>query len=293
MPLSLGPRKKAAAEVCAFNLVVQGPAMSAEQANDLARLAGSTRIHKIAERAWRIHNAAPTNTIAPYCEKAGIDHGFIAEGRRFADLKLLAMDMDSTLITIECIDELGDLAGCKTEIASITAQAMRGELDYPQSLRKRVSLLEDLDEASLARVYDERLKLTPGAEQLLAACKQHGVKLLLVSGGFTFFTERLKTRLGIDYTISNRLEVSGGKLTGQVLGDIVDAEAKATKFRAVIAEIGATREQTVAIGDGANDLKMMAAAGVSVAFHAKPVVRAQASCAITYCGLDAVVNLFE
>ena len=267
--------------------------MTAEQANELARLAGSTRIHNVAERAWRIHNAAPTNDIAPYCEKARIDYGFVPDGARFAGLKLLAMDMDSTLITIECIDELGDLAGCKTEIASITAQAMRGELDYPQSLRKRVSLLNGLGEASLGRVYDERLKLTPGAEDLIEACKRHGVKLLLVSGGFTFFTDRLKARLGIDYTISNRLEVAGGKLTGRVLGDIVDAQAKAAKFRAVMKELGATREQTVAIGDGANDLKMMAEAGVSVAFHAKPVVRAQASCAISYSGLDAVINLFE
>jgi phosphoserine phosphatase len=267
--------------------------MSAEQANDVARLAGSTRIHKIGERAWRIHQAAPVDTIAPYCEKARIDYGFVPEGTRFGDLKLLAMDMDSTLITIECIDELGDLAGCKTEIASITAQAMRGELDYPQSLRKRVGLLAGLPENFLLRVYEERLRLTPGAEVLIEACKRHGVKLLLVSGGFTFFTDRLKARLGIDYTISNRLEVADGKLTGQVFGDIVDAEAKAAKFRAVMKELGAKREQTVAIGDGANDLKMMAEAGVSVAFHAKPVVRAQASCAISYSGLDAVINLFE
>jgi phosphoserine phosphatase len=276
-----------------MNLVVQGPAMGAVQANDVARLAGSTRIHKIGEHAWRIQNAAPADALAPYCEKARIDYGFIPEGRRFAELKLLAMDMDSTLITIECIDELGDLAGCKTEIASITAQAMRGELDYPQSLRKRVGLLAGLAEGSLRRVYEERLKLTPGAEELLAACKKHGVKLLLVSGGFTFFTERLKERLGIDYTISNRLEVAHGKLTGRLLGDIVDADAKAAKFRAVMKELGAAREQTVAIGDGANDLKMMAESGVSVAFRAKPVVRTQASCAITWSGLDAVTNLFE
>ena len=267
--------------------------MTVDQANDLARLAGSTRIHKIADRAWRIHQAAPVNDIAPYCEKARIDYGFVPEGRRFADLKLLAMDMDSTLITIECIDELGDMVGLKAEIAGITAQAMRGELDYPQSLRKRVGLLNGLSESALGRVYDERLKLTPGAKVLVDACKRHGVKLLLVSGGFTFFTDRLKQRLGIDYTISNRLEVSGGKLTGQVLGDIVDANAKAAKFRTVMQELGATRQQTVAIGDGANDLKMMAEAGVSVAFHAKPVVRAQASCAIIYGGLDAVINLFE
>ena len=267
--------------------------MTAEQAAEVARLGGSSTVQKIGAHAWRIRKAAPADAIAPYCESARIDYAFMPEGRRFSDLKLLAMDMDSTLITIECIDELGDLAGCKTEIAAITAQAMRGELDYPQSLRKRVGLLAGLQESALARVYDERLKLTPGAEQLLEACKKHGVKLLLVSGGFTFFTDRLKARLGIDYTISNRLETKAGQLTGKLLGSIVDADAKAAKFSAVMAELGASRGATVAIGDGANDLKMMALAGVSIAFHAKPVVRAQASCAISWSGLDAVPHLFE
>ncbi|HEX9435225.1 MAG TPA: phosphoserine phosphatase SerB [Burkholderiales bacterium] len=276
-----------------MNLVAQGPAMTADQAAEVARLAGSSTIEKIAPHAWRIRKAAPADSIAPYCENRRIDYAFMPEGRRFADLRLLAMDMDSTLITIECIDELGDMAGCKTEIAAITAQAMRGELDYPQSLRKRVGLLKNLAETALTRVYDERLKLTPGAEALISACKKHGVKLLLVSGGFTFFTDRLKQRLGIDYTISNRLETKNGQLTGGLIGDIVDADAKAAKFAAVVRELGASREQTVAIGDGANDLKMMAQAGVSIAFHAKPVVRAQASCAISWCGLDAVPNLFE
>ena len=237
--------------------------------------------------------AAPSDEIAPYCEKARIDFAFMPEGRHFGDLRLLAMDMDSTLITIECIDELGDMAGCKSEIASITAQAMRGELDYPESLRKRVALLKGLPESALARVYQERLRLTPGAEQLIAACKKRAVKLLLVSGGFTFFTERLKQRLGIDYTISNTLATRDGKLTGELVGAIVDADAKAARFRAVAGELSAVREATVAIGDGANDLKMMALAGVSVAFHAKPLVREHAACAINWCGLDAVVNLFE
>jgi phosphoserine phosphatase len=276
-----------------MNLTVQGPAMNAAQAQELARLAGSTAIEQIAEHAWRIRKAAPADAIALYCEKERIDYAFIPEGRRFADLKLVAMDMDSTLITIECIDELGDIAGCKSEIAAITAQAMRGELDYPQSLRKRVGLLAGLPERALTQVYEQRLRLTPGAEQLLAACKQHAVQLLLVSGGFTFFTERLKARLGIDYTISNRLEIRGGRLTGQLVGDLVDAQAKAAKFAAVAKELGARRDETIAIGDGANDLKMMALAGLAVAFHAKPVVRAQADCAISWSGLDAIVRLYE
>jgi phosphoserine phosphatase len=203
------------------------------------------------------------------------------------------MDMDSTLISIECIDELGDLAGKKAQIAAVTAQAMRGEIAYPESLRRRVAAIAGLEESALARVYEERLRLTPGAQALIAACKKHGIQLLLVSGGFTFFTERLKERLGLDHTISNVLEVKSGKLTGALLGEIVDAEAKAAKFRALVKELNASREQTVAIGDGANDLKMMNEAGVSVAFRAKPVVRAQASCALNWSGLDGVVNLFE
>ena len=163
------------------------------------------------------------------------------EGRRFADLRLLAMDMDSTLITIECIDELGDLAGKKAEIAEITGQAMRGEIEYRESLRRRVKSLAGLPESSLQEIYDQRLKLTPGAEVLVSACQRHGVQLLLVSGGFTFFTERLKQRLGLHHTISNVLEVKDGKLTGALVGEIVDADAKAAKFRAVLKSLKAAK----------------------------------------------------
>jgi phosphoserine phosphatase len=276
-----------------MNLIVQGPALAESQVEAIAAMAKPSSIERITAKAFRLRKALKDEAIAAWCEEKRIDYGWVPEGRRFADLKLLAMDMDSTLITIECIDELGDMAGKKAEIAAITAQAMRGELDYPASLRRRVGALAGLEEKALLRVYEERLKLTPGAEILLEKCKQHGVKLLLVSGGFTFFTERLKARLGIDYTISNVLEIKNGRLTGKVLGDIVDADAKAAKFRAVAKELKAKKEQTVAIGDGANDLKMMAEAGLSIAFRAKPVVRAQADCALTWSGLDGVVRLFE
>ena len=275
-----------------MNLVVQGPALEEQQATEIARMAGAA-LAPIAERAYRLRNARRSRDIAYWCEARRIDCAWIPEGRRFADLKLLAMDMDSTLITIECIDELGDLAGRKAEIAAITAQAMRGEIEYRESLRRRVAALAGLPEDSLKSVYEGRLELTPGADALVGACKKHGVKVLLVSGGFTFFTDRLKARLGIDHTISNTLEVKAGRLTGALIGDIVDASAKAARFKAVLRAVSADKEQSVAIGDGANDLMMMREAGISVAFRAQPVVRAQATCALNWSGLDGVLNLFE
>ncbi len=275
-----------------MNLVAQGNGMTAAHAAELSRLSGSP-FGLIRASAYRFKVGARDPQIAPWCEARRIDHAFVADGQRFDRLKLVAMDMDSTLITIECIDELGDLAGKKAEVAAITAQAMRGEIEYQESLRRRVELLAGLKESELQRVYQQRLKLTAGADVLLAACKKHGVKLLLVSGGFAFFTERLKERLGFDYTISNVLEIVHGRLTGKLVGEIVDADAKAARFLSVLKEIRAAKEQSVAIGDGANDLKMMAEAGTSIAFHAKPVVRAQAAFALNHSGLDGVVNLFE
>jgi phosphoserine phosphatase len=269
-----------------LNLVLQGPSLDESH---VRRLAEGKAFQPLSPHAWRIRGASAVDT--GFCDEHRIDYAFVPEGRRFADLKLVAMDMDSTLITMETIDELGDLVGRKPELAAITARAMRGEIDYPESLRQRVSLLKGLPESGLLEVYEARLRLTGGAEPLLSACKQHGVKTLLVSGGFTYFVERLRRRLGIDYAVSNTLEIRDGRLTGKVLGDIVDADAKAAKFREVAKSWH--RRQTLAIGDGANDLKMMAEAGFSVAFHAKPVVRAQASCALTWSGLDGVLNLFE
>lgn len=275
-----------------MNLVAQGPAMTPQDAQDLSRLTAA-RAETVAHRAFRFAGVSKNDAISSWCEARQIDCAWMPEGCRFKDLKLLAMDMDSTLITVECIDELADLAGSKTEVAGITAQAMRGEIDFPESLRRRVVLLKGLQESALERVYRDRLKLTAGAEHLISACQQSGVRLLLVSGGFTYFTERLKSLLGFDHTLANSLAIENGLLTGRLTGAMVDAGAKAAKFLSLMNELGATREQTVAIGDGANDLKMMALAGVSVAFRAKPAVQAQASCALNFSGLDGVLNLFE
>jgi phosphoserine phosphatase len=271
-----------------LNLVLQSPSLTR------AQVAGKfSELQELSPHAFRVPGMERNAAIEQWCEERHIDFAWMAEGRRFAGLKLVAMDMDSTLITIECIDELGDLAGKKMEVAAITARAMRGELDYPASLRERVRLLQGLPASALENVYEKRLKLTPGADALLAACKKHEIKLLLVSGGFTFFTDRLRARLNLDYTISNTLEIQDGRLTGGLLGNIVDADAKAAKFLDVVSELKIEKQQTVAIGDGANDLKMMAQAGLSIAFRAKPVVRAQADCALNWSGLDAVLNLFE
>ena len=199
---------------------------------------------------------------------------YIDPTAKLADFGLVAMDMDSTLITIECIDEIADFCGLKAEVAAITEASMRGEIkDFNESLTRRVALLKGLDAGALERVYEERLRLSPGAERMLEGARAAGLKTLLVSGGFTFFTERLKTRLGLDYTRANTLEIVDGKLTGKVVGDIVNADEKARTLIDTCEKIGIEPKRAIAMGDGSNDLKMMAEAGLSVAFRAKPVVR--------------------
>jgi phosphoserine phosphatase len=213
---------------------------------------------------------------------------------RYADFKLLAMDMDSTLINIECVDEIGAAVGKKAEIAAITEAAMRGEIaDYAESLRQRVALLQGVSEQALQDIYDHKLQLNPGAERLLSAARAAGWKTLLVSGGFTFFTERLKARLKLDYAHSNVLEVRSGKLTGRLVGDIVDGEGKRRAVQSVCNSLNCTTANAVVMGDGSNDLPMMRIAGLSVAYHAKPAVRAEAMLAIDNAGLDALLDYFE
>lgn len=227
-------------------------------------------------------------------ETLHVDAEVVDADARLTDYRLLAFDMDSTLITIECIDEIADFAGRRTEVAAITEAAMRGEIaDFDESLRRRTELLAGLPESALEQVYDERLRVTPGAETLIAAAKEASLHVLLVSGGFTFFTERLRDRLDLDFACANTLEVRDGVLTGRVLGEIVNAEGKRRALERTCAAIGCEPRQAIVVGDGANDLKMMSIAGVSVAYHAKPLVRSETTHSINHCFLDAILNWFD
>ena len=223
-------------------------------------------------------------------------------GRKLSDFKLIAFDMDSTLINIECVDEIADAAGRKAEVAAITEAAMRGEItDYKASLRARVALLKGVTVQHMEEVYTQRLQLNPGAEALVKACKAAGLKVLLVSGGFTFFTDRIRARLGLDFARSNVLEVESGPtcgtLTGRMVdqpwGDICDGAEKRRTLLEVSTLMGIAPEQCIAMGDGANDLPMMGVAGLSVAYHAKPAVREKAHVAINSGGLDRLLEVLQ
>jgi phosphoserine phosphatase len=216
---------------------------------------------------------------------------------RLRDFRLVAFDMDSTLINIECVDEIAAAAGRKAEVAAITEAAMRGEIaDYKESLRRRLVLLEGVPEAALHAVYAERLRLNPGVERFVQACRTAGLKTLLVSGGFTFFSDRVRARLGLDFARANVLEIEQGALTGRLIdqpwGDIVDGAEKKRVVLEVCEQMGIAPAQAIAVGDGANDLPMMGAVGLSIAYHAKPAVQAQAMLSITGGGLDRALEAF-
>ncbi|MFO0146764.1 MAG: phosphoserine phosphatase SerB [Betaproteobacteria bacterium] len=282
------------------DLIVQGPGLGQEALDTFKVVCTPERI-TLSARAARcvgVRDDADTRkAVGGLADYWKLDAAFVAPTLKLADFRLLALDMDSTLINSESLDEVAALAGKGREVAAITEAAMRGEIkDYSESLRRRVAMLAGVDALLLQRVYDEKLRLNDGAEALVRTCQQAGLKVLLATGGFTFFTDLMRERLQLDFTRSNVLEIVDGRLTGKVTGPdggpIVDAEGKAQAVRDVCAAIGSELRQVIVIGDGANDLKMLAVAGLSVAYRAKPVVREQAMQSLNVAPLDGVLNFF-
>lgn len=274
-------------------LIIQHPTLSDQAVRAFSEAVGMPPDERTARLA-RWHSVhLDGQAVDRLGDAQGVDAEIVRADLQLQDFRLAAFDMDSTLITIECVDEIADYAGRKAQVAAITEAAMRGEIsDYDESLRQRVALLAGLPEETLQRVWDERVRLSPGAQPLIDGLRTAGLRLLVVSGGFTFFTERLKQRLGLDWARSNRLEIVDGKLTGRLLGPIVNAATKRRIVEQTCAQMGIEPSQALVVGDGANDLQMMSIAGLSVAFHAKPVVRNETSHAINHCGLDAILNFF-
>ncbi len=279
-----------------MRLVVQGPAIRNQHLAAITHLLPAYRgeqFTQTGQHAFHLPNQQDmVDEVRNFCAAERIDCAWVNDRHTLRNIGLVVMDMDSTLISIECIDEIADMCGLKPQVAKITERAMQGEIDFAESLKRRVSLLAGLDEAALQKVVNERLQLNPGALEWIAACKQHGIKTMLVSGGFDFFASQVQAMTGLDEVRANQLEIINGKLTGHVLGHIVDAQAKADFLTSLGQELGLRQDQIIAIGDGANDLKMMSAAGAGVAYHAKPVVQAQASYALNYTGLDGLIHLF-
>ncbi|MDD2884991.1 MAG: phosphoserine phosphatase SerB [Dechloromonas sp.] len=279
-----------------MNLILQGGALPTFLLEKIIAATGASTAEPRPPQVVRIKDATRTaefDALIPLIEAEKLDWAFVDRDKTLSDFGLICFDMDSTLITIECIDELADFAGKKAEVSAVTEAAMRGEIDYRESLRRRLALMAGLDARVLARVFGERLLLSPGARELLEAVQQAGLRTAILSGGFTYFTERLRIELGFDFATSNELEIAGGKLTGRVVGDIIDAAAKAHHLARLRDELGLRRDQVIAVGDGANDLMMMAEAGLSVAYQAKPATRAKADVAINFGGLDALLKLFD
>ncbi|MFT4202753.1 MAG: phosphoserine phosphatase SerB [Chitinophagaceae bacterium] len=278
-----------------MKLIVQGAFLSPSDIDILSRLSHASGVEHTGKNVWRFNDVKGSNTTAiqEHCLQLRADAAFLESTVSLLDYKLVAMDMDCTFIQIECIDEIAGLYGVKEQVSAITHAAMNGELDFNESLAKRVALLKGMDESTLQKVFDEKLRLSPGAVEMLDVLQQAGIKTLLVSGGFTFFAEKLKNQYKLDYTRANVLDIVDGKLTGKIIGTIVNAEEKAKTLLGCCEELGISPAATIAIGDGANDLKMLHSAGLSIAYHAKPKVKQQANLAFDYVGLDGVVNLFK
>jgi phosphoserine phosphatase len=270
-------------------ILIHSNALNFEQSKVIERTFGKP--FKI-DNHYRIHveNRPSSEAILKLSQNIQIDVNILPEAFNAKEIKLVISDMDSTLISIECVDEIADFINVKPEVSAITEAAMRGELDFESSLIKRVALLTGLDTSALQHVFDERLRLNPGAETWIKGLHTSDIKFALVSGGFTFFTERLHNQLKLDFSRANLLGEAQGKLTGEVIGGIIGAEAKADFLHELCEQLEIQPNQVIAVGDGANDLLMMQAAGLSVAYHAKPAVQQQAMTTLNHRGLDAILD---
>ncbi|WP_373018087.1 phosphoserine phosphatase SerB [Thiomicrorhabdus sp.] len=270
-------------------IIIHSNALNFEQSKILERKFGKLTAVNNHFRA-EVETRPDRNSLIELSQSLELDINILPDNFDPKAVKLVISDMDSTLISIECVDEIADFINVKPQVAAITEAAMRGELNFEESLTERVALLKGLDTAALQHVYDERLTLNPGAEAWIEGLKEQQIKFALVSGGFTFFTQRLQERLDIDFTRANTLATAEHKLTGQVEGDIVGAQAKADFLIELCQQMEILMSQTIAVGDGANDLMMMQEAGLSVAYHAKPAVQEKADTALNYRGLDAILD---
>lgn len=275
-----------------MNLIIQGLEVNNSDLRSIAKLSHADGIERITGQAFRLTNAMYSNDIPDYCLQSELDFAFVKPEQKLSDIKLIVMDMDSTLLAIESIDEIADMQNIKPQVSAITQQTMKGEISFEESLTRRTWLLRGLHQDTLQKVYDERVRLSSGAEKMLQQAKRFGIKTMVLSGGFTFFTERIKEKLGLDFAAANVLEIENNQLTGKVVGEIIGRQGKAQVLKQVCDKLGLKREQIIAIGDGANDLGMMAEAGTSIAYHAKPIVKQHATYSINYVGLDGIINLF-
>lgn len=276
-----------------MNLIIQGLDIQNSDLRAVAKLAQASQIERITGEAFRLLEAQLHPDIPQYCNEAELDYAFVQPGKKLTDFGLVAMDMDSTLLAIESIDEIAAMHNVKPQVSEITLSTMRGEINFAESLTRRTALLAGLAQEALQQVYDERLRLSPGAEKMLQKMQAVGIKTMVISGGFTFFTDRIKTRLGLDYAFANTLDIQNGKLTGKVLGSIIGASGKGEVLKQVRNSLGLEKTQVIAIGDGANDLKMLEEAGIGIAFRAKPLLQEKATFSINHVGLDGIIHLFE
>ncbi|MBK7353752.1 MAG: phosphoserine phosphatase SerB [Nitrosomonas sp.] len=276
-----------------MNLIIQGLDIQNHDLRHIAKLAQASHIERITGEAFRLVNATEHSEIPNYCADAQLDFAYVTPNKKLSEFGLVVMDMDSTLIAIESIDEIAALCNVKQQVAEITTSTMRGEIDFSESLIRRTALLKGLPEDLLQQVYDQKVKLSLGADKMLHKMKLAGLRTMVISGGFTFFTDRIKAKLGLDFSFANQLEITDGKLTGSVAGEIIGAKGKADILKNIRDQLHLNKEQVIAIGDGANDLPMLTEAGTSIAFHGKPILQGKTTFSINYVGLDAVINFFE